>query len=327
MQGAEIQAVGVYVPEKRVSNDDLSQTLDTSDEWIFSHTGIKNRHIADESEAASDLGAEAAMEALRKAGVSPSEIDMIIVTTSTPDYNGFPATACIIQDKIGAVNAGAFDLLAACTGFIYGLEVGRSMVECGSVRRVLVVGTEVMSRVINWKDRSTCVLFGDGAGAILLGPSSGHSRIYTTILRSEGAGAEYLMRKVGGVRHPYTNGRTNLDELHILMDGRKVYNFAVRVNTEIISELLERNDIEISDLRYIVPHQANVRIIQAAAKRLEIPMERFFVNIAEYANTSSASIPIALHELVRNNRLAKGDLIMILGFGAGLTYGGTIFRW
>lgn len=327
MKHAEIQAVGVYVPEKRVSNDDLSRTLDTSDEWIFSHTGIKNRHIADESEAASDLGAKAAEEALRTAEIQPSDVDMIIVTTSTPDYNGFPATACIIQEKIGAVNAGAFDLSAACTGFIYGLEVGRSLVESGSVRRVLVIGTEVMSRVINWNDRSTCVLFGDGAGAVLLGPSDGPGRIYHTILRSEGAGAEYLMRKVGGVRHPYTNGHTNVDELYILMDGRKVYNFAVRVNTEIISELLERNDVNISDLRYIVPHQANIRIIQAAAKRLNIPMERFFVNIAEYANTSSASIPIALNELVQKNQLDKGDLIMILGFGSGLTYGGTIFRW
>ena len=329
MTTAEIRAIGIYVPERAVSNEELSKTVDTSDEWIRSHTGIGNRHIAAPEEAASDLAIKAAKIALEKAQVDAMELDTIITATATGDYPGFPSTACIVQHALGAENAAAFDLLAGCTGFIYALSVARDMIIAGSAKHILVIGAEVLTRITNWSDRNTAVLFGDGAGAAVVSANSKHDGrgSLESGLRAEGAGAEYLMRKAGGSRHPFVDGETPAEDLFLSMNGRRVYGFAVRVNTILINTLLRKANLRLEDIKYIVPHQANERIIQAAAERLKIPMDKFFLNMAEYANTSAASVPLALNEMTEKGLLKRGDLIITLGFGAGLTYGGALIRW
>ncbi|MFO8065812.1 MAG: beta-ketoacyl-ACP synthase III [Spirochaetota bacterium] len=326
---AEISAVGAYVPSRRVSNDELAKTIDTSDEWIRSHTGIGNRHIASEEEASSDLGVNASRMALERAGVEPTDVDMIICSTASPDYPGFPATASIIQDKLGADNAGAFDILAGCTGFVYGLELARTLLLSGAYKNIIVVAAEELTKITNWDDRRTCVLFGDGAGAVLVqgNPQGGDRGILNSILRSQGSGAEALIRPAGGTKHPFVPGVTPPEDLLIHMDGRAVYNFAVKANTEILKQLVVDAGHSLEDVSYVVPHQANSRIIEAAAKRLGVPYEKFYVNIEEYANTSTASIPIALNEMYEKGLLNRGDLILTVGFGAGLTSGGTLIRW
>lgn len=324
---AFIRSVGAYVPPRKVSNDELAKIVDTSDEWIHSHTGIHNRHIAADDMAASDLATKAAEKALEISGLDQSEIDLIIVATSTPDYLGFPATACIVQNSIGAQNAAAMDVMAACTGFIYGLETAKNFIEAGSARNAIVVGSEVLSRILDWKDRDTCVLFGDGAGAVVLSENSEQpkSNIRHSILRSEGSGADYLFVAGGGSKSPENPDKVTRP--FIQMNGRKVYNFAVKALCDTIRRLLDDNSENIEDIAYIVPHQANVRIIEAAAKRMSIPMEKFYTNIQEYANTSAASIPLALCEMDQKNLLRRGDMILIIGFGGGLTYGGNLIHW
>jgi len=325
---AQIRSIGAYVPEKAVTNDELASFVDTSDEWIRSHTGIEKRHMASDDQAASDLAYQASLIALERAGTVPEELDLIILATASSDYPGFPSTACIVQDMLGAVNAGAMDIVAGCTGFVYGLELARSLAVSGGAKKILVIGVEVLTHITNWKDRDTCVLFGDGAGAaIVSADADSESGIIESILRAEGSGAPYLMRKAGGSRQPFTGEETKYEDLFIQMDGQKVYKFAVRVNTELVNMFFERHNLTADDISYIVPHQANVRIIQAAAKRLKLPMEKFYLNIQEYANTSAASIPIALNEMHEKGLLHKGDLILTLGFGAGLTYGGNLIRW
>jgi 3-oxoacyl-[acyl-carrier-protein] synthase-3 len=323
---AVIRSVGSYLPERIVTNDDLAKTIDTSDEWIFSHTGIKRRRIAADSEATSDLAYEAAKSALERAALPASEIDLVIVATATPDYNGFPSTACIVQERLGASRAGAMDVVAACTGFIYGIETASNYIRAGAARNVLVIGSETLSRVIDWTDRNTCVLFGDGAGAALLSAEEGDRGVQRSLLRSDGSGAEHLWIPGGGSRTPIRDNRDPAQEANIRMNGRQVYNFAVRVIGETIDSLLGE-EIDLSEIAYIVPHQANVRIMSAAAKRLDIPAEKFYMNIEEYANTSAASIPIALDEMVNRGHLKAGDLIITVGFGGGLTYGGNLIRW
>ncbi|MFP4179084.1 MAG: beta-ketoacyl-ACP synthase III [Spirochaetaceae bacterium] len=325
---AYIKSIGAHVPDNRVSNDDLAHKIDTSDEWIRSHTGIGNRHICGPDEAASDLAVAAAERALERADISREEIDLVIVATASADYPGFPATASIVQDRLGLKAAGAFDLAAGCTGFVYGLETACNMLVGGRYRNILLIGVEVLSKIANWEDRNTCVLFGDGAGAAIISKTDNtENGLIDSILRSEGSGAMHLIRKAGGSREPIVYGTTPKEDILLHMDGRQVYNFAVRVNTEIISELLEANKFGVEDVKRIIPHQANIRIIQAAAKRLKIPMEKFFVNIEEYANTSAASIPIALNEYYESGELERGDLLLFVGFGAGLSYGGNLLRW
>ncbi len=326
---AYIQGIGCYVPEKRVSNDDLAKIVDTSDEWIYSHTGIKNRHIAAEDEASSDLALRASRDALERAGKSPTDLELILLATATPDHLGFPSTSCVLQDKLGAANAAAMDLAAACTGFIYGLETARAFIEAGIYRNILVVGTEVLSKITNWKDRNTCVLFGDGAGAALVtAADTGSSRgIVTSHLAADGSGAGVLSRPVGGTRTPFVEGRTTPESTLLYMDGRKVYYFAVSVLGKTIETLLEKSGLSLEEIDFIVPHQANVRIIEACAKRLSIPMEKFYMNIEEFANTSAASIPIALTDMSLKGILKPGHLVLTVGFGGGLTYGGNIIRW
>ncbi len=326
---AYIRAVGSYVPPRRVSNDELAQTLDTSDEWIYSHTGIKYRHIAEEDLAASDLAFEASKRVLKKAGVGPETIDLVLTATSTPDYPGLPSTACILQDKIKAVGAGAMDISAACTGFIYALETANAFIRAGIYRNILVAGTEIYSKILNWRDRNTCVLFGDGAGAVLVSAAdeSAESGILFSSLKSQGRDACSLYRPAGGSRNQFIPGSTDEAELYLHMDGRKVYNFAVKALGNTILELLEAAGVSIDQVRWIVPHQANVRIIHAAVKRAGLPEEKFYMNIEEYANTSAASIPIALDEMNDKGLLERGDYVVSVGFGAGLTSGGNIFRW
>ena len=326
---AVIRAVDFAVPPRRMANNEFASFLETSDEWIHSHTGIRFRHIADPSQATSDLAFEAAGKALSKAGIEPTQIDLILVATATADFLGFPSVACIIQDRLGAVNAGAMDLAAGCTGFIYGLETARNFVCGGGARTVLVVGAEVLSRIANWQDRNTCVLFGDGAGAVVVqaDDTEGVRGILCSSLKAQGSGARLLERTMGGTRYPFPPGTTDLSGSFLKMDGRQVYNFAVKAVAEGMVSMLDSAGFTIDQVRWIVPHQANARIIEAAAKRSKIPLDKFFINIQEYANTSAASIPIALSEMDGQGLLAPGDLILTFGFGAGLTYGGNLIRW
>jgi len=333
-------ALASFVPERIVTNDELAQTVDTSDEWIVSHTGIRERRIAEPGVAASDLALEAGRLALEQRGIAPDEIDLVLVATSTPDYTPFPASASIVQEKLGCEHAGAFDLQAGCTGFVYGIESARGFVAAGSVRRVLVVGSEVLSSITNWSDRNTCVLFGDGAGAAVVeplengepsagGPSErrpGHE-ILDSWLRSQGSGEEALMRRVAGSRVPFDPNAHSQADFFLTMDGRRVYLFAVDAIVKTVRALCERQGIEPEDIDWIVPHQANLRIIEAAAKRLGLPTDRFYTNLDRYANTSAASIPIALAEMIEQERLQPRQTVLTVGFGAGLTYGGNLLRW
>jgi 3-oxoacyl-[acyl-carrier-protein] synthase-3 len=332
---AFVRATGSYVPDRILSNHDLAQVMDTSDEWIFTHTGIHNRRIADPAEAASDLGLQAARACLAACNadggpaLGVDDIDLILVATATPDHPGFPSTAAIIQHKLGARNAGAMDLVAACTGFIYALETARCFVAAGTARNVLVIGSEVFSRIVNWKDRSTCVLFGDGAGAVMVSAAEhpDHGEILKSYLRADGSGADHLMRPAGGSREPFIAGETPEADQFVTMNGRQVYIFAVAAIIETVNRMLEVAGLSIDDIDHIVPHQANRRILEAACKRAGWSEDKFHMNMDEYANTSAASIPIALDELYRAGRLKRGERILTVGFGAGLTYGGNIFYW
>lgn len=307
----KIYGTGSCVPEKVVTNDDLSGFLDTSDEWIRTRTGIRSRHIAQPGETASVLAAKAAKSALENAGVQAEEIEAIIVATSSSDY-AFPSTASLVQESIGAEGAACFDLSAACTGFIYAFSVADAYIKAGMYRKVLVIGAEVMSSEVDWKDRSVCVLFGDGAGAVVLGESSEGRSI--SRLHSNGSKAKVL-----------TSGRKK--EESIAMDGQEVFKFAVKKVPESIQEVLEEAELSTEQIRYFVLHQANVRIIESVAKRMNISMEKFPLNLETHGNTSAASIPILLDTLNRSGQLDRGDDIVLSGFGGGLSWGSTVVRW
>ena len=318
-----VLSTGMYVPERIMENHELSLLVDTSDEWIYSHTGIRRRRIAADHEATSDLAISAGKQALARAGLAAENLDMVLVATSTPDYLGFPSTASLVQHALGATKAGAFDVSAACTGFVYALETARAFIVAGTARNVLVIGAETFSRIVNWKDRNTCILFGDGAGAVLLGPSD-DAEFFPSYLGSEGEGGRYLLRPTGGTRVP---GSTGPDSSFVSMDGRAVYAFAIRVIKDSILEVLARNGRSLDQVKWIVPHQANVRIVDSAAKRLELPLDRFYLNMEDYANTSGATIPLALAEMDAKGLLSRGDLVLTVGFGAGLSYGANLFTW
>ncbi|MCK5250448.1 MAG: ketoacyl-ACP synthase III [Spirochaetaceae bacterium] len=322
-----IASIGSYIPARRVSNEELSKTVDTSDEWIRSHTGIGNRHIASDEETCSYMATEAAKEALDKAGVDKNEVDQIIVATITPDYRDFPATANLVQRNLGIGNIGSIDVKAACTGFVYGLELGRGLILGGTAKTVVVIGAEKLSAITNWNDRGTAVLFGDGAGAAVLTSCADGEGIVDSVLRTDGTGYDALNIPVGGTATPFIPGETPEEDLCIYMDGQRVYNFAVKVNVEIVKDLMERNGLTSDDIDYIVPHQANYRIIRAASMRARIPMEKYYLNMEEFANTSSASVPLALAEMDRKELLKKGMKILTVGFGGGLTYGGNYLVW
>ncbi len=323
--------MGKALPRRKVSNDDLSNWVDTSDEWIRSHTGIESRYLVSEGESCSSLAIEAGKQAMENAGVSAGQIGMVIVATSTPDYRAFPSTACLVQEALELNRAGAFDLAAACSGFSYAMETGRAFIEAGTCEHVLVIGAEVFSSILNWKDRNTCVLFGDGAGAAVLSATEEDRGIRFSRLRGEGRGWDALIVRRGGSKHPLTPEEVGKmkepGEMYLAMDGRRVYEFAVRVLCETIRKLTERAGLELEDLDWIVPHQANMRIIQAASKRLGIPMEKFFMNLQDYGNTSAATVPMALYDMQEKGLLKTNQNIISVGFGAGLTYGGNFIQW
>jgi 3-oxoacyl-[acyl-carrier-protein] synthase-3 len=322
-----IKAIASWVPEKRVSNEDLAKTVETSDEWIRSHTGIGFRHIIDDADAVSDMGLRAAIAALKKAGLEPSDLKLLIVATATPDYIGFPSTACVIQGKLGCDGIPAFDITTACSGFIYGLSIIDAMLPSLGGGHALLISTEALSRFTDWKDRNTCVLFGDGAGAAVISTEGGNgSGIRTTILKAYGKDADALYTEAGGSRKPAIPGE-GVAQPFIRMDGRRVYDFAVNENVELIQEIIAKAGTSIEDVDWIVPHQANARIIRAAAKRLDIPESKVFVDIEDYANTSSATIPIALSDMEAKGLLKKGQALILTGFGAGLTSGAALIRW
>ena len=312
-----IAGTGSYLPKKVMTNDELAKMIDTSDEWIVSHTGIRSRHIADQHESCSILGIEAARRALVSAGVAPEDVGLVVLATSSPDYVAFPATACIIQNALGIPNAMAFDVSAGCTGFVTALDIARNMM-ANDPRPSLVVCSEVMSRIIDWTDRNTCPLFGDGAAAVVLKCGESTSGLRKSYFRSEGSGAGTLYR--GGGSKLREDGTSLLTPLY--MQGKAVFNFAVKAVEEAVLKVLERNDITADEIKLIVPHQANFRILDAAARRMNIPVEKFFMNIEHIANTSSASIPIALDELVQKGQVVKGDKLVFVAFGAGLVLGG-----
>jgi len=323
---AVIVGTGHAVPPKIVTNHDIAQIVDTSDEWIVQRTGIKERRVTSSDETAATLSNEAAQMALRRAGVDAVDLDLIIVGTVTGDYI-FPSTSCLVQDMIGAKNAGSFDLGAACAGFIYSLTTGAAMIESGQVKRVLVVGVDVLTKFVNWQDRSTCVLFGDGAGAVVLEGQEGDRGVLKTVLLSDGSGAKHIKLEAGLGKHPIGHPDTAKVPDRIFMAGAEVYRFAVNAMGDACCRVLEDLKYTSEDVDLFVPHQANLRIIKSAAERLGLPDEKVFVNVHKYGNTSGGSIPLALSEAVLEGRLKPGMLVMTVGFGAGLVWGANLIRW
>ena len=326
MPFAHITGWGMYVPEPVLTNDDISKLVETSDEWIRDRTGIRERHIARETDFPSTMGVEAAIKALKVANLAPTELDLIICTSSSPEYI-FPATACIIQDQIGATKAGAFDLQAACTGFVYALNMGAQAIRSGSLKNVLVIGTEVLSRFVNWKDRNTCILFGDGAGAFVLQASDQPGGIMSAVLHSDGSGADTLSLPAGGTHHPATEATIREGKHFIQMDGKEIFRFATRVMGRAVTETLEQVNLTPNDVQWIIPHQANYRIIETAAKYLKIPLDKFIINVDRYGNTSTASVPIATIEAVQKAQIKPNDKVVFVAFGAGLTWGAMVIEW
>ncbi len=323
---ARVLGTGSYMPEHILTNHDLERMVNTSDEWIRERTGIGERRIADEKTASSDLAAGAARLAMADAGVEISELDAIMVATVTPD-SAFPCTACVVQAALGAPHAMAMDLSAACSGFIYGLAVARGLFAVGSYRKILLVGAECLSKIVDWTDRSTCVLLGDGAGAVVLGPSDLERGVLSTVLGADGTQGKLLMLPAGGSRMPATHETVDA-KLHTLkMAGSELFKVAVRVLVKAAQDALAGCGMGIEDVDLLVPHQANARIIDAAAKRLGIPEEKVFVNLDRYGNTSAASIPIALDEACRQGRVHEGDIVLLDAFGGGLTWGASVIRW
>ena len=321
-----ITGLGSYVPERVLTNFDLEKMVDTSDEWIVTRTGIRERRIAADDQAASDLAMPAALEAMAQAGVTADDLDLIVVATVSPD-SPFPATASLMQDRLGAGRAAAFDLEAGCSGFIYALSMGSQPIAAGNMRTVLVIGTEALSKITDWTDRATCVLLGDGAGAAVLQPVPESHGVLSFCLGSDGSGASLLHLPAGGSRLPASE-RTVRERLHyIQMAGNEVFKFAVRILEEAALKAVAQAGLTIDQVKLIIPHQANARIMDAAAKRLNLPPESFYCNIDRYGNTSAASIPLALHEAVKEGRVQPGDLVLLVAFGAGLTWGAVLLRW
>ena len=321
-----ILGLGSYVPEKVLTNYDLEKIVDTSNEWIVERTGIENRHIAAPEEATSDMATIAAQKALEDANVAAEEIDLVIVATASPDH-AFPSTACLVQDHIGATKAAAFDLSAGCSGFVYGLAVASQMIKGGLYKKALVIGAETLSKIMNWEDRNTCVIFGDGAGAAVVGEVEEGLGILGIDLGSDGSGSIFLNQPAGGSRKPASHETVEAKEHFIHMNGNEVFKFAIQIMGKTAKKALDNAGLTPSDVDLLVPHQANIRIILSAAKRLKMPMEKVLVNVNKYGNTSAASIPIASCEAEKENRLKKGDTVLLVGFGAGLTWSSIALKW
>jgi 3-oxoacyl-[acyl-carrier-protein] synthase-3 len=324
---AKITALGCYVPPRLLTNADLEKMVATSNEWILGRTGIQTRHIAADDVATSDLAVEAARAALAQRGLDPAQVEVIIVCTVTPDMF-FPSTACLVQDRLGAKKAWGFDLIAACAGFVYGLTTGAQMIASGAHRRVLVIGADTMSRIIDYTDRSTCVLFGDGAGAMLLEPAeSGSEGLLDFLHEVDGSGGKYLYMPAGGSRHPASRETVESGMHYVHQDGQQVFKFAVRKTYEICSELLARNGLTPKDVDVLIPHQANRRIIIATAERLGIPCDRVVINIDHYGNTTGGTVPLATQDAIERGMLKKGGLALMAAVGAGFTAGASLWRW
>lgn len=323
---AHITGWGMAVPEKILTNDDIAEIVDTSNDWIQSRTGIHERRIAGPHESTASLATDAALEALEVASLSPYDVDLIIVATSSPEHL-FPSTASLVQDRIGANKAGAFDLSAACTGFIFGLNMASQAIQTGSINNAIVIGAETLSRLVNWEDRNTCILFGDGAGAFVLQASDEPGGLLSAVMRSDGSGGNLLILPAGGSKLP-TSQETILNGQHyIQMNGREVFRFATQVMAGATREVIKKAQLSIRDISLVIPHQANQRIIEAAARGLKLPLDRFVINLDRYGNTSTASIPIATVEAVNNKQLNPGDTIVFVGFGGGLTWGAAAAHW
>ena len=321
-----VLGVGKALAENVVTNKDLEKTVDTSDEWITTRTGIRERRVCSEETAASDLAAAAAKQALERSGTAPEDIDLVIVATITPDHP-LPGVASVIQDRLGLRKAAAFDLKAACSGWVYSVSCAFGFIRSGIYKKILVIGCDILSRITDWTDRSTCVLFGDGCGAAVVGESDGEYGIMDFDLGSDGSGAKYLYIPQGGSRAPVTREGLEKKLNKIYMAGQEVFKFAVKIQSETLNTLFKRNNVRPQDVDLFIPHQANIRIIESSAKRLMLPMERIFVNLDKYGNTSGASIPLALCEAWEQGRLKKGDLVALCGFGAGLTWASALLRW
>jgi 3-oxoacyl-[acyl-carrier-protein] synthase-3 len=323
---ARVTGTGAYLPDRRLTNQDLERTVETSDRWIVERTGIRERRIAAPDEATSDLATAAGRQALTASGVPASSVELIIVATATPDML-FPSTACLVQERLGAKQAFAFDLSAACTGFLYALAVADQYIRVGTYRTVLVIGAEVLSRMVDWTDRTTCILFGDGAGAVVLQADGGTRGVLSTHLHSDGSLWDLIHIPGGGSRRP-PSAETVADRMNFVkMKGSETFRVAVRALEEVAREALTANGLSTDDLALLIPHQANLRILQAVAERLSLPAEKMVINVDRYGNTSAASIPIALDEAVRAGRVRPNDLLLLEAFGAGLTWGAAIVRW
>ena len=323
---ARIIGLGYYLPEKILTNADFEKMVDTSDEWIITRTGIRERHIAKEEEASSDLAINAARKAMADARIDALDLDLIVVGTATSDYP-FPSTATVVQRAIGAKNAAAFDVAAACSGFIYSISIAQSMIISGKARRVLVVGVETLSRITDYTDRTTCVLFGDGAGAVILEPCEQGAGILATYTKSDGSYSDLLYQPVGGSRTPLTEERIRNREQFIRMKGDGLFKYAVKAMVDAGETVLREANLKASDLDYVIPHQANLRIIEGVRNRLRVPPEKTIVNIDRVGNTSSASIPIAFCEARDKGIIKRGDLILLVAFGGGLTWGAALLRY
>lgn len=323
---AHITGWGMAVPERILTNEEIARMVDTDDAWIRERTGIRERRIASPEQSTATLAADAALRALGMANLDPSQLELIIVSTSSPEHI-FPATACLVQDQIGATHAGAFDLSAACSGFIYALNMAAQAIRSGSIRSALVVGSETLSRITNWQDRNTCILFGDGAGAFVLQASEKPGGVLSAVMRSDGSGGELLSLPAGGSRYPASQQTLDSGLHFIQMNGREVFRFATRVMAQATEEAVELAGGKVEDLALVIPHQANFRIIEAAARGLKLPLEKFVINVERYGNTSTASIPLATCEAIHDGRLKAGDKVVFVGFGAGLTWGAMAVEW
>lgn len=321
---AGIKGIGSYVPPKVMTNDDWAQIVDTSDEWITTKTGISERRIAEENDCTSDLAVKAAAPALKEAGVEPEDLDLVVLATSSPDVP-LSSTAAIVQHKLGAVNAGAFDVMAVCTGFIHALDVGARYAVDPYIDNVLVVASEVYSKILNWKDRTTCVFFGDGAGATVLQKTE-EGGVIGSWLRADGGGAGVIEIPAGGTRNPISHELIDEAKQYFYMDGKAVWDFAVEAFPQAVRGVLDRYGYALDDVDMIIPHQANINIIKVGMEKLGLPMERAHTNLHKYGNMAGASIPVALHEAIQVGKISKGDLVVTVGFGGGLTWGANLIQ-
>ena len=323
---ATVTATARYLPERVLTNADLEKMVDTSDEWIRNRTGIENRHLVSEGEVTSDMCAHIANRLLEKSKKSAGEIDVILIATCTPDFP-VVATAAIVQDKIGAKNAWGFDIAAACSGFVYAMETGAKMIESGHYNNVMVMGADTMSSIIDYSDRNTCVIFGDGGGGVLLEPTDADAGVLDSILHTDGSGSQYLKVPAGGSVHPASKDTIEKKMHYVYQDGKTVFKFAVKKMADVSKKILDNNGFTGNDIKLFIPHQANRRIIDATAKRCGLSPDQILVNINKYGNTTAGTIPIALDEAVETNRLNNGDLLLLAAFGGGFTWGSMLIKW